>query len=96
MKVKNEKKWWEFWRWSESPIKTIKICENVECVSIIDVIETYHDPIENFIRDTYMKYEVDDFEVYIDPRLNFEGDEIIIDLENFFFLKRLTQKGLSI
>ena len=52
--------------------------------------------IENFIRDTYMKYEVDDFEVYIDPRLNFEGDEIIIDLENFFFLKRLTQKGLSI
>lgn len=39
-----------------------------------------------------MKYEVDDFEVYIDPRLNFEGDEIIIDLENFFFLKRLTQK----
>ena len=32
-----------------------------------------------------MKYEVDDFEVYIDPRLNFEGDEIIIDLENFFF-----------
>ena len=43
-----------------------------------------------------MKYEVDDIEVYIDPRLNFEGDEIIIDLENFFFLKRLTQKGLSI
>ncbi len=43
-----------------------------------------------------MKYEVDDFEVYIDPRLSFEGDEIIIDLENFFFLKRLTQKGLSI
>ena len=52
--------------------------------------------IENFIRDTYMKYKVDDFEVYIDPRLNFERDEIIIDLENFFFLKRLTQKGLSI
>lgn len=43
-----------------------------------------------------MKYEVDDFEVYIDTRLNFEGDEIIIDLENFFFLKRLTQTGLSI
>lgn len=54
-KVKNEKKWWEFWRWSESPIKTIKICENVEYVSIIDVIETYHDPIENFIRDTINK-----------------------------------------
>ena len=54
-KVKNEKKWWEFWRWSESPIKTIKICENVEYISIIDVIETYHDPIENFIRDTINK-----------------------------------------
>ncbi|WP_343013462.1 hypothetical protein [Gemella morbillorum] len=43
-----------------------------------------------------MKYEVDDFEVYIDPRLNFVEEEIVIDLENFFFLKRLTQKGLSI
>ena len=43
-----------------------------------------------------MKYEVEGFLVYIDPRLNFEGDEIIIDLENFFFLKRITQKGLSI
>ena len=52
--------------------------------------------IESFARDTYMKYEVEGFLVYIDPRLNFEGDEIIIDLENFFFLKRITQKGLSI
>ncbi len=43
-----------------------------------------------------MKYEVDDFEVYIDPRLNFVEEEIVIDLENFFFLKRLTQKGLSV
>ena len=43
-----------------------------------------------------MKYEVDDFEVYIDPRFNFVEEEIVIDLENFFFLKRLTQKGLSI
>ena len=53
-------------------------------------------PIESFARDTYMKYEVDDFQVDIDPRLNCAGEEIVIDLEKFFFLKRLTQKGLSI
>lgn len=52
--------------------------------------------IESFAKDTYMKYEVEGFLVYIDPRLNFEGEELIIDLENFFFLKRITQKGLSI
>ena len=53
--VENQREWWEFWRWLESPTKIINVYGDVEYIGINDFTETYVDPIEGKIRDTTSK-----------------------------------------
>ena len=53
--VENQREWWEFWRWLESPTKIINVYGDVEYIGINDFTETYVDPIERKIRDTTSK-----------------------------------------
>ncbi|WP_455036347.1 dynamin family protein [Leptotrichia massiliensis] len=48
--VKNNKEWWEFWRWLEPATKIIDVYEDVEYVGINEFADTYVTPIETIIR----------------------------------------------
>lgn len=47
-----------------------------------------------FNKELYSKYEVDGIDVYIDYRLNI-GDEVEIGVEKFFFMRQLSQTGIT-
>jgi hypothetical protein len=48
--VKNNKEWWEFWRWLEPATKIIDVYEDIEYVGINEFADTYVTPIETIIR----------------------------------------------
>ena len=47
-----------------------------------------------FNKELYSKYVVDGIDVYIDYRLNI-GDEVEIGVEKFFFMRELSQTGIT-
>lgn len=47
-----------------------------------------------FNKELYSKYVVDGIDVYIDYRLNI-GDEVEIGVEKFFFMRQLSQTGIT-
>ncbi len=49
---KNDRKWWEFWRWHEPPTNTYYKDIEVEYIEIGDFIETYVNQIETNIFNT--------------------------------------------
>ena len=53
--VENQREWWEFWRWLESPTKIINVYGDVEYIGINDFTDTYVSSIEIEIRDTTSK-----------------------------------------
>lgn len=54
-KVENQREWWEFWRWLESPTKIINVYGDVEYIGINDFTDTYVSSIEAEIRDATSK-----------------------------------------
>ena len=47
-----------------------------------------------FNKELYSKYEVDGIDVYIDYRLNI-AEEVEIGVEKFFFMRQLSQTGIT-
>ena len=50
---------------------------------------------EKFNEELYSKYVVDGIDVYIDYRLNI-NKEVEIGVEKFFFMRQLSQTGISV
>ena len=47
-----------------------------------------------FDKELYSKYVVDDIDIYIDYRLNI-GEKVEIGVEKFFFMRQLSQTGIT-
>ena len=50
---------------------------------------------DKFNEELYSKYVVDGVDVYIDYRLNI-NEEVEIGVEKFFFMRQLSQTGISV
>ena len=50
---------------------------------------------DKFNEELYSKYVVDGVDVYIDYRLNI-NEEVEIGVEKFFFMRQLSQTGVSV
>ena len=50
---------------------------------------------DKFNEELYSKYVVDGIDVYIDYRLNI-NEEVEIGVEKFFFMRQLSQTGISV